>query len=119
MLHHEVQNGHPGFLNFLERSLGGAGSVPSPRLGQRFISKGLYMCTINPFYHLVRISKFSMLLIIYREPSAARNISASRSNLERCPYSRGDPGMQPVGVQPAVMQRSSTGPGLSTIYGVR
>ena len=73
-----------------------------------------YMCTISPLYHLVRISKFSMLLITYQESVVARTLSASRSNLERHPYSRGDPGMQP-----AAMQESSTGPGLSTIYGVR
>ena len=73
-----------------------------------------YMCAINPLYHLAKISKFSMLLITYRECVAVRTLSTSRSNLERHPYSRGDPG-----VQPAAMQESSTGPGLSTIYGVR
>ena len=73
-----------------------------------------YICVINPLYHLAKISKFSMLLIIYRESVAARNLSTSRSNLERCPYSRGDPDMQPTAVQ-----GSSIGPGLSSIYGVR
>ena len=59
-----------------------------------------YICAINPLYHLAKISKFSMLLITYQESVAASNLSASRSNLVRCPYSRGDPGVQ----------ESSTGP---------
>ena len=41
-LSHEVQKGPPCFLNsFSERSLGAAASSLSPRLGQRFMSKGL------------------------------------------------------------------------------
>ncbi|GAB0202635.1 hypothetical protein GRJ2_002729100 [Grus japonensis] len=43
-LRHEVQKGPPCFLNsFSERSLGAARSSLSPRLGQRFMSKGLYV----------------------------------------------------------------------------
>lgn len=42
-----------------------------------------------------------------------RNLSASKSNLERCLCSR----RHPV-VQPAAMQESSVSPGLSTIYRV-
>jgi len=41
-LSHEVQSRLPCILNPLsEESLGAAGSTPSPRLGQRFMSKGL------------------------------------------------------------------------------
>ena len=63
-----------------------------------------YICAINPLYHLAKISKFSMLLVTYRGSVAARNLSTSRSNLERRACSRGDPG-----VQPAAMQESSKG----------
>lgn len=73
-----------------------------------------YRCTVNPFYNLAKISKLIMLSITYRGSIAARNLSASRSNLERCPYSRGD-----SGVQPAAVQGSSMGPGLITSCGVR
>lgn len=40
-----------------------------------------------------------------------RDLSGWRSNLERCPCPRRDPG-----VQPAAVQESSTGPGLAAIY---
>lgn len=73
-----------------------------------------YLCAINLLYHVAKISKYIMLLITYQEPFVARNVSVLRSNLERCPYSRGDPD-----VQPAARQGSSASPGLSTIYGVR
>ena len=73
-----------------------------------------YIYAINPLYHLAKISKFSMLVITYRESVVARNLSISRSNLERCPCSRADPS-----VQSSAMQESSTGPGLSAIYGAR
>lgn len=38
---------------------------PSPRLGQLSVYKGIYiyMRTINPLCHIVKISKFSMLLV--------------------------------------------------------
>ena len=37
---HEVRNGPPCFLSsFSEKSLGAAGSDPSPRLGRRFMAK--------------------------------------------------------------------------------
>lgn len=65
------------------------------------------MCAINPLYHIAKISRFSGLLITYQEAVVARDLSASWSGLEGCPYSRGDPG-----VQPAAVQESSTGPGL-------
>ena len=71
-----------------------------------------YICAINPLHHLAKISKFSMLLVTHRGSVAARNLSASRSNLERRPCSRGDPG-----VQPTAMQESSKGSWLLTIYG--
>lgn len=70
-----------------------------------------YLCATNPLYHVANFSKFSMLLITYQEPLVARNLSILRSDLERCPYPRGAPG-----VQPAAKQGSSAGPGLSTIY---
>lgn len=73
-----------------------------------------YICTINPLYHLDKISTFSMLLITYQGSVMARNLSASRSNFERCSYSRGDPG-----VQPTAMKKHSMGPELSAIDGVR
>lgn len=41
-------------------------------------------------------------------------LSTLKSNLERCPYSRGDPGMQPTAVQ-----ECSKGYGLSSTYRVR
>ena len=42
----EVQKAPPCSLNsFSERSLGAAGSSLSPRLGQQFKSKGLYIAT--------------------------------------------------------------------------
>ena len=74
------------------------------------------MCTLNPLYHLAKISKFQHAYsqFTYQVANAIRILSASRSNLERHPYSRGDPGMQP-----AAVQETSMGPGLSTIYGVR
>jgi len=41
-LSHEVQRRFPCFLNSLsEESLGAAGSIPSPKPGQQFMSKGL------------------------------------------------------------------------------
>lgn len=40
--------------------------------------------------------------------------SAFRSNLARCSYARGDPGVQSTAVQ-----EGSVGPELSSIYGVR
>lgn len=43
----------------------------------------------------------------------ARNLSFLRNNVEKHPCSRGDPGVQPTAVQ-----KSSTGPWLSTVYGV-
>lgn len=43
----------------------------------------------------------------------ARNLSFLRNNVEKHPSSRGDPGVQPTAVQ-----ESSTGPWLSTVYGV-
>lgn len=43
------------------------------------------MCTINPLHNLVKISKFTMLLITYWASVMARNLSASRSNLEKHP----------------------------------
>ena len=110
----EVQKGPSCFLNsFSEGCLGAAGSTRVPGLVNSLCLKD-YIRTINPLYHLAKISKFSMLLITYRESVAASNLSASRSNLERRPYSMGDPG-----VQPAAVQWSSTGPGLSAIYGAR
>lgn len=72
-----------------------------------------YMCTINSLYHLAKISKFIMLIITYQESAVARNLSSSRSHLERCPLKKGS------GVQPAAVQESSRGPGLSAIHGVR
>lgn len=105
---HEGQKRLLCFLNFSERSLGAATS----RLTLRFISEG-YICAINPLYHLAMISKFSVLLITYLESVEPRNLSALRSNLEMCPYSRGDPGVKPTAVHDC-----STGPGLSTIYKV-
>lgn len=52
------------------------------------------MCTIISWYCLPETSKFSMQLTTYWECAPARNHSPSRSNPERCPLSRGDPGMQ-------------------------
>lgn len=40
-----------------------------------------------------------MLLFTYQESAAGRNLSAPRSNHERCLCSRGDPAMQPQGAQ--------------------
>lgn len=56
-----------------------------------------YMGTINPLYHLGRISKFGILKITYQGSIqliifTARNLSTLRNDLERCPCSRGDPG---------------------------
>lgn len=73
-----------------------------------------YICTINTLYHLGKISKLSTLLITCRESIVAKNLSASRTNLGRHSCWRGDPGMQP-----AAVQQSSAGPGLSAVYGVR
>lgn len=69
------------------------------------------MSTINTLHHLANISKFSRLLLTHQESVATRNLSTSMNKLERCPYSRGDPV-----VQPAALQESSTGPELSTAY---
>ncbi|XP_010189247.1 PREDICTED: oxysterol-binding protein-related protein 10-like, partial [Mesitornis unicolor] len=88
LLSHKVQKGLPCFLNSSERNLGVAGSNPSPRLSQQFVSKGLYVCTINPLYHVAKNAN--------RESVVARNLLTSSGNLERSPYSRGDPGMQPA-----------------------
>ena len=75
-----------------------------------------YMCTINPLYHFARISKFQCAYaqFTYRTSDVVRILSTLRNNLERRPYSRVDPGMQPTAVQ-----ESSMGPGLSTIYRAR
>lgn len=43
---------------------------------------------------LAKVSKFSMLLIIYGESVVARSLSTLRSNLERHLCSRGGPGLQ-------------------------
>lgn len=43
-LRDKVQKRLPCFLNFSERSLGAAGSSPSPRLSQWFMYKGLCKC---------------------------------------------------------------------------
>ena len=75
-----------------------AGSSPSPRLVNGLCRKD-YICAINPLYHLAKISKFSMLLVTYRGSVVTRNLSASSSNLERRPCSRGDPGVQLTAVQ--------------------
>lgn len=61
------------------------------------MSKGFFMhkkCFIS-----VRILKFSTLLITYQESVVARNLPASRSNLERHPSSRGDSGIQSTAMQ--------------------
>ncbi|XP_074423669.1 butyrophilin subfamily 1 member A1-like isoform X3 [Larus michahellis] len=111
----EVQKGPPGFLNSSsERSLAAAGSNPSPRLGQRFMSKGLYTRnqSLDP---LAKMSKFSVLLVTYRESVAARNLSASRRRtLSERPHSRGDPVVQPL-----PCRRAQRALGLSTVYGLR
>lgn len=73
-----------------------------------------YLCAINPLYQLAKISKFNMPLITYQGSAPARNLSNPRSNIERHPCSRGDPGMQPI-----AMQENSTAPGLSATYGVK
>ena len=75
-----------------------------------------YICAISHLYHLAKTSQFQRAYsqFTYRVSDVIRILSASRSNLERCLHSRGDPD-----VHPAAMQKSSTGPGLSTIYGVR
>jgi len=72
-----------------------------------------YLCTIRPLYHLAKITKFQCAYsqFTYRVSDAIKILSASRSNLERHPYSRGDPG-----VQPTATQENSTGSQLSTIY---
>lgn len=47
LLSHKFQKGHPCFLMcFSERSLGAAGSNPSSRLAQQFMSRGLYRCRL-------------------------------------------------------------------------
>lgn len=51
-----------------------------------------YVSTIHPLYHLSEISKFNILLF----KSVARNCAASRSNFERLPQPRGDPGVHGV-----------------------
>lgn len=61
------------------------------------------MCTISPSYHLAKISKFIMPTITYQEPALARNLSSSRSNLERCPLKKRS------GVQPTAVKESSRG----------
>lgn len=52
------------------------------------------MYTINPLYNLIKISKFSFLLITHWQSVVVRNLSALRSNIEKHPYSRGHPGVQ-------------------------
>ena len=56
--------------------------------------------TINPLYHLAKISKFqsSYSQFTYQVSDTIRTLSASRSSLESHPYSRGDPGVQPAAV---------------------
>lgn len=74
------------------------------------------MCAINPLYHLSNITKFrcSFSQLAYQVSDAIRILSVSRNNLERCPYPRGDPD-----VQPADMQESSKSYVLSPVHGVR
>lgn len=57
-----------------------------------------YLCTICPFCHLAKISKFRRTYsqLTYWVSDMTRLLSASRSNLERCFCRRGDPGMQPL-----------------------
>lgn len=106
MLSHEVQKGLLSILNFSEGSSGVAWLKLSPRLVNSLCLKA-YMCTVNPLYHLAKISRFSMLLITYRQCVTTRNLSALRSSLGRYPCWRGEPGMQPE-----TMQESFTGPRL-------
>lgn len=74
------------------------------------------ICAINPLYHLVKITKFQTTYsqFSYQVSDAIKILSTSRSNLERHPYPRGDPGMQR-----AALQESSASPGLPAMYGVR
>lgn len=69
-------------------------------------------CTINLLYTLDKISMF--ITLMYQEPVVAMNLSASRSNLERHPYSKGHPAMWRAAILEGVM-----GPGLPTIYGIK
>lgn len=61
----------------LRGSLGAAGSRLSPRLGQWFVSKGLYMHK-QAVVLVSKDSKFGMLLITCQGSLVARNLSASR-----------------------------------------
>ena len=101
-LSHEVQSGLPCFLNsFSERSLSVARSKPSLRLGQRFMSKGLYMqCFIsinsacNQSYQdkikVTTLQGYARYRSLAKDLLLVKGLSASRSNLERCSRSRGD-----------------------------
>lgn len=74
-----------------------------------------FLCINSALYHLAKILKLSTLIITYQKSVPARNLSASRSNLERHPSSRGDSGTQST----AMPEVQLTVPVLSTIYGVR
>lgn len=69
-------------------------TILGPNLVNGFCLKD-EMCRINPLYNLVKISKFSMLLITYWKSVVARNLSVSRSNLEKHLYSREHPDVSP------------------------
>jgi len=58
----------PPFLNSCsERSLGAAGSRPSPRLGQRFVSTGLHMkVSWASVQHAIKVIRAKSTLPYYR-----------------------------------------------------
>lgn len=70
-----------------------------------------YICTIDSFYHIGKISKkFSILLITYQDSLAARSLSL-KEHLERHSCSRGVPI-----IQYTTMQKSSGGPVLHYLW---
>lgn len=98
------------FLNsFSGGSIGAAESNLLPDLVNSSHLKD-YMCTFNLLCHLAKISNFQHISsqTTYRVTDAIMILFDQRS--ANCVYSRGDPGMQPTGVQ-----QTSMGPGLPTV----
>lgn len=92
--------------------LGAAGSAPSPRLGQWFMSRGL--CMHNQFFiwfsYLAKISKFSVVFINHLwRICCGKGFLNFREQPSEVSLLMETPGMQPAAVQ----ERS--GPGLSTL----
>lgn len=99
MLSHEVQTGAPCLLNSFSEYSWIHSKFKLAMFGFFCVNDDIH--TICPLNHLSKITKFHFTYsqFTYWVSDSIRNLSHSENNLERCPCSRGDPGMQPMAMK--------------------